>query len=65
MRARPPRLLERIVEAALPEGLSRDAAAGDLSEEFGRRWAASPARARLWYGAQAAWVARSDGVAAL
>lgn len=50
----PPRLLERIAEWALPRGLSGQGALGDLSEEFHRRVAHSPLRARLWYCGQTA-----------
>lgn len=50
----PPRWLERVVEWALPGGLSGEAALGDLSEEYRRRARTSPLGARVWYGAQAA-----------
>jgi predicted permease len=46
---RPPRLLERILDWAVPTGLSGHATLGDLAEEFQRRAEASPLRARLWY----------------
>lgn len=48
----PPRWLERVLEWALPEGLSGQSTLGDLTEEFGRRALESPLRARLWYAAQ-------------
>ena len=49
---RPPRLLERILKATLPAGLSGQGTLGDLAEEFERRALSSPMRARLWYALQ-------------
>ena len=49
---RPPRWLERILEHALPAGLSGEGTLGDLAEAYEERAARSPARARLWYAAQ-------------
>jgi len=46
--------MERIAERALPAGLSGQGTLGDLAEEFQRRAAASPLRARLWYAGQTA-----------
>jgi predicted permease len=46
--------LERIAEWALPAGLSGQGTLGDLAEEFQRRAAASPLRARVWYAGQTA-----------
>jgi len=51
---RPPRWLERLLEWALPEGLSGQSTLGDLAEDFERRALASPRRARLWYAVQTA-----------
>jgi predicted permease len=51
---RPPRWLESLLERVLPEGLSGEATLGDLAEEYERRAARSPVRARLWYVTQAA-----------
>jgi len=51
---RPPRWLERILEMALPEGLSGQGTLGDLAEGFERRALEAPQRARLWYAAQTA-----------
>jgi predicted permease len=48
----PPRWLERIAGRALPAGLSGQGTLGDLAEEFQRRAAESPLRARLWYAGQ-------------
>ena len=48
----PPRWLERVVEWAMPQGLSGQSALGDLSEEYERRAAGSPLRASLWYAGQ-------------
>ncbi|HUF68278.1 MAG TPA: ABC transporter permease [Longimicrobiales bacterium] len=48
----PPRWLERIVERALPPGLSGQGTVGDLAEEYERRARASHLRARAWYLAQ-------------
>jgi putative ABC transport system permease protein len=50
----PPRFLERIVEWALPTGLSGQSTAGDLAEEYERRARSSGLRARFWYVGQAA-----------
>jgi predicted permease len=52
----PPRWLERVLEWALPGGLSGQGALGDLAEEFERRALESPSRARIWYAAQTASV---------
>lgn len=49
----PPRYLERIVEWALPAGLSGQSTTGDLAEEYERRARSSAARAWLWYAGQA------------
>jgi predicted permease len=51
---RPPRWLERLLEWALPPGLSGQSALGDLAEGFERRALVSPMRARLWYAGQTA-----------
>ncbi|MDA0312396.1 MAG: hypothetical protein O2992_09810 [Gemmatimonadetes bacterium] len=51
---RPPRFLERILEWALPTGLSGQGTLGDLGEEFERRALVSPLSARLWYAGQTA-----------
>jgi len=51
---RPPRFLERILEWALPTGLSGQGTLGDLAEEFERRALESPLLARLWYAGQTA-----------
>ena len=51
---RPPRALERVLEWALPAGLSGQGTLGDLAEEFTRRARASGWRARAWYLAQVA-----------
>jgi len=48
----PPRWLERVVEWALPVGLSGQGTLGDLAEEFARRAASSSLRARMWYATQ-------------
>lgn len=53
-RPRPPRMLEGLLERALPAGLSGQGTLGDLAEEFERRARRSPLRARLWYAGQAA-----------
>ena len=46
----PPRLLERRLEAVLPEGLSRDGTLGDLAEQYARRRASgSRLSADAWY----------------
>ena len=51
--ARPPRFLERRLEAALPEGLSRDGTLGDLSEQYAaRRASGSRLSADAWYLSQ-------------
>ena len=50
----PPRWLERILEWAVPAGLSGQGALGDLSEGFKRRAVQSPTRARVWYARQTA-----------
>ena len=49
---RPPRWLERLLERALPSGLSGQGTLGDLAEGFERRALQSPLSARLWYAAQ-------------
>jgi len=51
---RPPPWLERILEWALPSGLSGQSTLGDLAEEFERRALTSPLRARLSYASQTA-----------
>ncbi len=51
---RPPRWLERMLEWAVPAGLSGQGTLGDLAEEFERRALDSPLRARLWYAVQTA-----------
>ncbi len=48
----PPRWLERILEWALPAGLSGQGTLGDLAEGFERRALEAPLRARFWYAAQ-------------
>jgi predicted permease len=48
----PPRWLERVVEWAMPQGLSGQSAVGDLSEEYERRASRSPLRASIWYAGQ-------------
>ena len=53
---RPPRWLERILEWAVPAGLSGQGTLGDLAEGFERRALVSPVRARLWYASQTASV---------
>jgi len=53
---RPPRWLERILEWAVPAGLSGQGTLGDLAEGFEKRALESPGRARLWYAAQTASV---------
>ncbi len=50
----PPRWLERVLEWALPAGLSGQGTLGDLAEGFERRALHSPFRARFWYAKQAA-----------
>ena len=49
---RPPRWLERMLEWAVPDGLSGQGTLGDLAEEFERRALDSPLRAGIWYAAQ-------------
>ena len=51
---RPPRWLERVLERALPSGLSGEGTLGDLAEAYDRRARASRLHARAWYAAQAA-----------
>jgi predicted permease len=51
---RPPARLERLIEGALPAGLSAQGTLGDLAEEFECRANMSPWSARLWYARQAA-----------
>jgi predicted permease len=53
---KPPRWLERIVEAVLPADLAGHGTLGDLAEEFERRALRSPMRARVWYAGQTASV---------
>ena len=48
----PPRVLERLLDWALPPGLSGRATMGDLAEEFHHRAARSTLGARLWYARQ-------------
>ncbi len=48
----PPRWLERLLEWAVPAGLSGQGTLGDLAEAFERRALDSPFRARVWYAAQ-------------
>ena len=55
---KPPRWLERIVEAVLPADLSGQGTLGDLAEEFERRALRSPMRARAWYAGQTASILR-------
>ena len=50
---RPPRWLERLLEGALPSGLSGQSTLGDLAEEFERRARRSRPAACGWYAAQA------------
>jgi len=49
---RPPRLLERILDWALPAGLSGQGTLGDLAEGFEQRAVDSVLRARVWYATQ-------------
>jgi predicted permease len=49
---RPPRWLERLVELAVPKGLSGEGTLGDLAEGFERRARESAGRARVWYAGQ-------------
>lgn len=51
-RHEPPRWLEGLARWALPGGLSGEGALGDLAEEYQRRVADAPLRARLWYAGQ-------------
>jgi putative ABC transport system permease protein len=51
--SRPPRVLERVVEWAMPRGLAGQSALGDLSEEYDRRARQSPLTAGFWYAGQA------------
>jgi predicted permease len=50
---RPPRWLERILEWAVPSGLSGQGILGDLAEEFERRARVAPWGAGVWYAGQA------------
>ncbi len=52
--ARPPKLLERLLEWVLPTGLSGQSTLGDLAEGFEQRACTSPVRARIWYATQTA-----------
>jgi len=54
--SRPPRWLERILERAVPSGLSGQGTLGDLAEEYERRARTSRWRAALWYTGQTASV---------
>ena len=54
---RPPRFWERLLEWALPAGLSGEGTLGDLAERYDRMASHSPLRAQLWYAAQALSVA--------
>ena len=56
----PPRLLEGLLEHALPSDLSGQGTLGDLAEEFQRRAQRSRVRARVWYAAQTASILRSS-----
>ena len=49
---RPPRWMERVLERALPGGLSGEGTLGDVAEGYEKRARSSPTRARLWYAAQ-------------
>ncbi len=49
----PPRWLERLLERALPAGLSGQGTLGDLAEAFDSRAQHSSLRARVWYAGQA------------
>ena len=51
---RPARWLERILEWALPGGLSGESTLGDLAEDFERMAVRSALRAHLWYAGQTA-----------
>ena len=51
---KPPRFFERILEWALPRGLSGQGTLGDLAEGFEARALESPARAWVWYVTQTA-----------
>ena len=56
--SRPPRWLERIVEAMLPADLSGQGTLGDMAEEFQRRALRSSMRAIAWYAGQTASIVR-------
>lgn len=49
----PPRWLERVIEWALPTGLSGQATLGDLAEAWQRKASSSRLRASIWYAGQA------------